>query len=146
MRFKTAGQIANGNLQASEQFGVGGYDFVRGFDQRIIRGDEGIYGTFELYAPEMSFARIFDWPHAHGPCTDQLRLLGFFDAASVSNVDLLPNEAENQTIASVGVGMRYSYNDFFKLRVDYGHPVMSERVPVGTDTSGRFHIGATATF
>ncbi|MDF1812237.1 MAG: ShlB/FhaC/HecB family hemolysin secretion/activation protein [Verrucomicrobiales bacterium] len=151
MRTKLAGQIANGNLQASEQYGAGGYSTVRGFDQSAIRGDEGIYGTFELYAPEMSFARIFDWPYAHGPCTDSLRLLGFFDAASVSNVTPNPNvpEPNSQTIASVGVGMRYTYNDFFKLRVDYGHPVMSD-VPVNAvnplDTSGRFHIGATATF
>ena len=152
MRAKLMGQIADGNLQASEQIGAGGYSTVRGFDQSVIRGDEGIYGTFELYAPEMSFARIFDWPHAHGPCTDSLRLLGFFDAAAVSNVT--PNPAvpapNSQTIASIGLGMRYTYNDFFKLRIDYGHPVMSDNVVNAgaqfVDTSGRFHIGATATF
>lgn len=146
MRFKTQGQIADGNLQASEQIGAGGYDIVRGFDQRVIRGDEGIWTTVELYSPEMSFGRIFDWPNAHGPCVDSFRPLAFFDAAAVSNVDLLPGEANSQTIASVGAGFRWTYNDFFRLRFDYGKPVMSADVPDSVDTSGRFHIGATATF
>lgn len=144
MRMRLMGQISDGNLQASEQFGLGGYDRVRGFDQRIIRGDEGVYGTVELYAPEISLARIFDWPYAHGPCQDSLRLLAFFDAGAVSNVDLLPNEPNSQSIASTGVGMRWRYNDFFNFRVDYAHPVMTDNVV--TDESGRFHFGATTTF
>jgi hemolysin activation/secretion protein len=140
MRTRLAAQIANGNLQASEQLGTGGYPYVRGFDQSIIRGDEGLTGTFELYTPELSIARILDWSTS----TDSLKFLAFFDAAAVSNVDLLPGEANSQTIASAGVGMRWTYNDFFKLRVDYGHPVMTDNVV--TNESGRFHIGAIATF
>lgn len=155
MRGKVMGQLASDTLLSSEKFGAGGYDRVRGFDQRIILGDEGVYGTFELWAPEISLARIFDWPYAHGPCTDSLRLLAFVDAAAVKDK---VEGAEAQSIASVGIGMRYTYNDFFDLRVDWGHPVMTDNVlvqnasspvsPVAIplDETGRFHIGATATF
>ena len=146
MRVASGAQIATGNLQASEQIGAGGYDIVRGFDQRVIRGDEGIWGTAELYTPEISWGRILDWPYAHGPCTDAMRFLVFADAASVSNVDLLPGEPDSISIASVGVGLRWTYNDFFRLRLDYGHPVLTDNTPFGVDESGRFHIGATATF
>lgn len=139
-RFKAQGQAANGNLQASEQLGAGGYDTVRGFDQRVARGDEGFWGTIELYTPELSFGRIYDWENE----TDSLRFLGFFDAASMSNVDLLPLEPSTFQIGSVGVGLRWNYSDWFKLRVDYGYPVFTENVIA--DESGRFHIGATATF
>ena len=128
MRVKTEGQLSSDNLQASEQLGAGGYDIVRGFDQRVIRGDEGLWGTFELYAPETSLGRIFDWRDS----SDSLRLLTFFDAATVSNKVLLPGEPDNISIASVGVGMRWTYNDFFRLRVDYGHPVMTHNAPVLT--------------
>ena len=124
-----------------EQIGAGGYDIVRGFDQRVIRGDEGLWGTFELYAPETSLGRIFDWNDS----SDSLRLLTFFDAATVSNKELLPGEPDNVSIASVGVGLRWTYNDFFRLRVDYGHPVMTHNAP-GLDEGGRFHFGAVATF
>ncbi len=167
MRGKIAGQVATDNLQASEQLGVGGFDIVRGYDQRIIRGDEGIWGTLELYTPELSIGRfvrsrsdyrahmkavdpyygpsevpgLFDWKYSR----DTLRFLAFIDAAAVGNEDLLPGELESQTIASTGLGLRWEYNDFFRVRVDYGYPVKTETAfPVST--TGRFHIGATATF
>jgi hemolysin activation/secretion protein len=139
-RFRLQGQTANGNLQPSEQLGAGGYDTVRGFDQRVARGDEGFWGTFELYTPELSMGRIFDWENE----TDSLRFLGFFDAANLSNVDLLPLEPTSFQIGSVGLGLRWNYSDWFKFRADYGYPVFTENVIA--DESGRFHIGATATF
>ena len=140
MRFKVEAQDANGNLQASEQLGAGGYDTVRGFDQRVARGDHGAWGTFELYTPELSIGRIQDWENE----TDSLRFLGFFDAATLGNEDLLPGEASSFQMGSVGVGLRWSYSDWFKFRLDYGYPVFTENVIA--DESGRFHIGATATF
>jgi len=139
-RFKFQGQVANENLQASEQIGAGGYDTVRGFDQRIARGDHGFVSIMEIYTPELSFARIFDWENE----SDSLRFLGFFDAANLGNKELLPFEPSYQHIGSVGLGLRYNYSDWFRFRLDYGYPVFTENVV--TDTSGRFHIGATATF
>ncbi len=144
MRFRLQGQLANGNLQASEQFGAGGYASVRGVDQSIIRGDEGVFTTLEIYTPEISIGRIMDWENAGGLTADSLKFLGFVDAGAVSNVNLLPGEPESQSIASVGVGLRYAYNHSYKLRIDYAHPVMTDNVI--TNESGRFHIGATATF
>lgn len=139
-RFKIQGQVANENLQPSEQLGAGGYDTVRGFDQRVARGDEGFWTTIELYTPELSMGRIFDWENE----TDSLRFLGFFDAANLSNENLLPFEPTSFQIGSVGVGLRWNYSDWFKFRLDYGYPVFTENVIA--DESGRFHIGATATF
>lgn len=140
-RFKFQGQAANSNLQASEQLGAGGYDTVRGFDQRIVRGDQGFWGTIELYTPELSLARILDWENE----TDSLRFLGFFDVANLGNVDLLPLEPSSLQVGSVGLGLRWDYSDWFKFRLDYGYPVFTENV-IGVDESGRFHMGATATF
>ncbi|MAS93224.1 MAG: hypothetical protein CMO55_08515 [Verrucomicrobiales bacterium] len=140
-RFKITGQVANENLQASEQLGAGGYDTVRGFDQRVARGDHGFVSTVELYTPELSIGRIFDWENE----TDSLRFLGFFDAANLGNTNLLVGEPSSFQIGSVGLGLRWNYSDWFKFRLDYGYPVYTENV-VGVDESGRFHVGATATF
>ncbi|HRQ87418.1 MAG TPA: ShlB/FhaC/HecB family hemolysin secretion/activation protein [Bacteroidia bacterium] len=137
MRFRVQGQSSTDALQASEQLGAGGYDTVRGFDQRVARGDNGFWGTFELYTPELSLGRIFDWENE----TDSLRFLGFFDAANLSYEQ---PQSYSQQLGSVGVGLRWNYSDWFKLRVDYGYPVFTENVVA--DESGRFHIGATATF
>lgn len=141
MRFKMQGQLASENLQASEQLGAGGYDSVRGFEQRELVGDQGFWGTVEVYTPDLSLARIFDWENE----TDSLRFLGFFDAASLEAVTPLPGALANQRqIGSVGVGLRWNYSDWFRLRADYGYPVFTDNVLL--DESGRFHIGATATF
>ena len=140
MRFKVEAQDANGKLEPSEQIGAGGYDTVRGFDQRVARGDHGAWGTFELYTPELSIGRIQDWENE----TDSLRFLGFFDAAVLGNEDLGPGDSSSFQMGSVGVGLRWSYSDWFKFRLDYGYPVFTENVIA--DESGRFHIGATATF
>lgn len=139
-RFKFQGQVANKNLQASEQIGGGGYDTVRGYDQRVARGDHGFLSSIEIYTPELSFGRIFDWENE----TDSLRFLGFFDAANLGEKDPLPLAPSYSHLGSVGVGLRYNYSDWFRFRLDYGYPVFTENVV--TDTSGRFHIGATATF
>ncbi len=139
-RFKFTGQVSNSNLQASEQIGAGGYDTVRGFDQRVARGDHGFWTTFELYTPELSFGRIFDWENE----TDSLRFLGFFDAANLGNDELIGGEASSLQVGSVGMGLRWNYSDWFKFRLDYGYPVFTENVVA--DESGRFHLGATATF
>jgi hemolysin activation/secretion protein len=142
LRFKVQGQDSNGNLQASEQLGAGGYDTVRGFEQRVASGDHGAWGTFELYAPELSLARIGDWQNE----TDSLRLLGFFDAATLGNEDLIDDEPSSVQLGSIGLGLRWNYSDWFKFRLDYGYPVITKNVNDNVDESGRFHIGATATF
>ncbi|MEM9283728.1 MAG: ShlB/FhaC/HecB family hemolysin secretion/activation protein [Verrucomicrobiota bacterium] len=141
-RGRVQGQIADGNLQPSEQIGAGGYATVRGYDEAVVRGDHGFWATVELYAPELSLGRIFDWETE----TDRLQFLAFFDAAVLGNEDLLPFEPNSFEIGSVGVGMRWDYSDWFRLRVDYGHPVITNVSNAAIDESGRFHIGATATF
>lgn len=146
LRFKMEGQVASENLQASELFGAGGFDTVRGFEQRELVGDQGFWGTIELYTPDLALSRIFDWENE----SDELRFLGFFDAASVEQSSVVPAAPfgliNQRQIGSVGVGLRWSYSDWFKLRADYGYPVYTDTNRVGLNESGRFHIGATATF
>ncbi|MEX2577898.1 MAG: ShlB/FhaC/HecB family hemolysin secretion/activation protein [Verrucomicrobiales bacterium] len=140
LRAKIQGQKSTENLQASEQLGAGGYDTVRGFDQRVARGDHGFWSTIELYTPELSIGRAMNWENE----TDSLRFLGFFDAANLGNENLLPGGPSHFHIGSVGAGLRWNYSDWFKFRLDYGYPVFTENVLV--DETGRFHLGATATF
>ena len=42
LRLKGAVQGSDSNLLASEQMGAGGYDSIRGYDQRVARGDQGL--------------------------------------------------------------------------------------------------------
>ncbi|MBP9226327.1 MAG: ShlB/FhaC/HecB family hemolysin secretion/activation protein [Verrucomicrobiales bacterium] len=133
------GQGSNANLLASETIGAGGYDSVRGWEQRIARGDSGVVGSAELRTPSFypstfaGFSNVRDG--AYG--------LIFYDFASLSSKDPLPGQ-ENIEMGSVGLGFRYQREEWFTLRVDYGFQVTEEGFDDGNQ--GRWHVGARATF
>lgn len=133
------GQASNANLLASESLGAGGYDSVRGWEQRIVRGDSGVVASAELRTPIFypstfaGFANVEDG--AYG--------LVFYDYGSLSSHDPLPGELDTE-LGSVGLGFRYQRDAWFSLRVDYGFQVTEEGFDDGNQ--GRWHVGATATF
>ncbi|NNE91993.1 MAG: ShlB/FhaC/HecB family hemolysin secretion/activation protein [Verrucomicrobiales bacterium] len=132
-------QASGANLLPSETLGAGGYDSVRGFEQRIARGDNGFVGTAELRTPPVSPARLAGFYNAR----DALVGLVFFDYANLVSSEKLPME-ESLTLGSVGVGLRYQLDDNFSLRLDYGEQLIEEGFEDGE--RGRFHVGARATF
>jgi len=133
------GQASNGNLLASETIGAGGYDTVRGFEQRIVRGDNGVVGTLELRTPTF-YPSVFS-----GFTNVQDGALGllFYDAGSLSNEDPFFGD-QDIGIGSVGLGFRYQREDWFTLRVDYGFQVTEDGFE--DSANGRWHVGARATF
>lgn len=133
------GQASNSNLLASETLGAGGYDTVRGFEQRIVRGDNGVVGTLELRTPTFYPSTFAGYNNIQDGAFGLL----FYDAGALSSEDPLPGETDRR-IGSVGLGFRYQKDDWFTLRVDYGFQVTEEGVQ--DDESGRWHVGARATF
>lgn len=133
------GQASNANLLSSETLGAGGYDSVRGFEQRVVNGDSGVIGSAELRTPSFypstfaGFANVRDG--AYG--------LVFYDFGSLSSHTPLPGE-EDRELGSVGLGFRYQRENWFTLRVDYGFQVTEEGFDDGNQ--GRWHVGARATF
>ena len=109
-------QFSNKNLTPSEQLGFGGYDTVRGYDEREVNTDEGYIFTTELRTPPISFGDLFGI-HA---IQDQLQFLGFWDYGSAHNHMLLPGETDEIALSSVGGGVRYTINTYVSVRFDYG--------------------------
>lgn len=136
---RVEGQAANGNLLSSEQMGAGGFDSVRGFEQRVVRGDQGVLVSVEVRAPSISPAKLLGFYNAR----DALVPLVFFDYAHLSNSDPLPDE-RGIDISSTGIGFRYQLDDNFSLRFDYGWQLGESGFEDGEDS--RFHIGARAMY
>jgi hemolysin activation/secretion protein len=109
-------QLSNGNLTPSEQLGFGGYDSVRGYDEREVNTDEGYFFTTEVRSPPISLGQIFGWP----AIKDQLQLLAFWDSGEAYNHTLLPGEPSEMGLSSVGGGVRYTLNTYVSVRFDYG--------------------------
>ncbi len=111
-RFGLNGQLTKDMLIPGEQFGAGGVDSVRGFLEREVVNDWGHRGTLELYSP--------DWGSIFGLSGARARAVVFIDWGSVRRNRPSAAEVHGQTIASTGLGLRFSRGNNFTLRTDYG--------------------------
>jgi hemolysin activation/secretion protein len=135
------GQWASGNLIPSEQLGVGGYNTVRGYDEREANGDHGFVLSTELRSPAYSvFGRIPKWKVA-----DQLQFLAFTDYGMAESVDMAPGEVSSH-LWSVGGGFRYTISRYLSFRFDYGVQLRDSEAPVSSDYGSRAHIGIIASY
>jgi hemolysin activation/secretion protein len=102
------GQIAGEALIPGEQFGVGGVNSVRGFEERAVTGDNGQRLSFELWLP---------------PLPGDVRVLGFVDAGHADRRRPQPDELHHELIVSTGFGLRWQWQQQIALAFDYGHYV-----------------------
>jgi hemolysin activation/secretion protein len=114
-------QTSNSNLIPSEQLGFGGYDTIRGYDEREVNTDDGYIFNVELRTPPVSIGDALGWTHFQ----DQLQFLGFWDYGAATNHDLLPGETSETPLSAVGFGVRYSIDPYLSLRADYGFQLLS---------------------
>jgi hemolysin activation/secretion protein len=137
-------QVSDGNLLGSEQFGLGGYSTVRGYDEREANGDEGYLLSAEVRSPPISFMALTGISSVVKELTDQLQLLAFFDYGQVQNVDLLPGEDPHVQLASVGPGFRYALSSYMSLRFDYGWQLYDTGLNQRNNSRG--HVGVVISY
>jgi hemolysin activation/secretion protein len=87
------GQIASRPLLSSEEMGLGGRYFLRGYDYREYSGDKGVAGSVELR---------FDLP-GWGGFVREAQLYGYADAGTVGNYR---DGVGSGSLASAGGGIR----------------------------------------
>ena len=123
-----SGQIqqASQDLMPSESFGIGGYDTVRGYDQRAANGDNGYLGNVELRSTPVSFWQVCGGDEA----LDRLVVLGFFDWGQTMQYSSNSTTSQNFTLASAGPGLRYTIGPYFSVRFDWGFQLRT--APPGT--------------
>ncbi len=127
------GQMSNAALLASEEFGVGGSGYGRGFDPSEITGEDGIAGKVEL-----------QWnPNWNTPWMSGSQVFGFWDAGKVWNDDVIPDDV--QTLASSGVGFRadflYDVQTEFYVAIPLTRDVQAEH-----DDDARLFLSVTKRF
>jgi hemolysin activation/secretion protein len=133
-------QTSNANLAPSEQLGFGGYDTVRGYDEREVNTDDGFIFTTEVRSPSVSIGDTFHIPHVK----DQLQFIAFWDYGAGGNHAPLPGESNEIPLSSLGVGLRYTINTYLSLRYDYAFQLL--RTGFDNDQGSRSDIGIVLSY
>ena len=127
LRVTAEAQISSQELLPIEQFSLGGYETVRGFDERIYLADSGIAVSTELRSP------AFELPE-EVPGKVTVQLLGFLDhATGWRDFD------DDESFTGAGFGGRARLGDTGTLRADLGWPLSEGGSP-------RAHLGFQLSF
>jgi hemolysin activation/secretion protein len=113
---RATGQLSDRNLLPSEELGAGGVDSVRGYDERIANGADGIELSQELRSPPFSLS----YQIAGERWGDEAQLLGFWDMAWVGDKKRQPGEPHDMFLQGAGVGVRFAFGRYLSARCDYG--------------------------
>ena len=133
-------QFSDANLVPSEQLGFGGYDSVRGYDEREVNADEGYIFSTEVRSPPVSIGELVGHPEVH----DQLQVLGFWDYGAAYNYEPLAGEAYETPLSGIGGGVRYTINTNLSLRFDYGFQLL--RTKLDNDHGSRSDLGIVVSY
>ncbi|WP_435640266.1 ShlB/FhaC/HecB family hemolysin secretion/activation protein [Micavibrio aeruginosavorus] len=129
------GQWSNGPLLSSEEFGVGGMGYGRGYDPSEIIGDEGIAGKVEVQ---------WNLPGEFG-ITNSHQLYGFYDAGRVWNDDPTNAKDKANTATSAGVGVRAKIGDTTNVDMTVAVP-LNRSVQTMKDQNPRFFMSVSKNF
>lgn len=102
-------QLTPDSLLSFEKFSLGGINTVRGYSENFVVTDNGVLGSVELRLP-----LTLD------PQT--LQLSSFFDVGTGWDNEALDSDLE--TLASVGLGLRWLIAPNLETRLDYGIPLI----------------------
>lgn len=128
-------QYSRDALIAPEQFGLGGSESVRGFNERYTSSDKGFRSNWEVYTPELGNLMGFD--------TAKFRVLAFYDTGQITRNSTQPGELERVALDSTGFGVRLNYGKSVTVKADYAqvlHDGTQNGIPSGRTHANRWHV------
>ena len=138
LRVAANAQTTRNALVAGEQFGVGGANSVRGFNERAYSNDKGHQATVELITPDVAGKLGFNG--------GRLKFLAFYDTGNLSRNFIEPGEQTGLGVDSMGIGMRMTFRERLSIRVDYAQVIhdggMDSGLPNGRRNSNTLHAAA----
>lgn len=129
-----SGQVASDPLYSSEEFGYGGQNFGRAYDNSEITGDQGVAGSLELrYQGIPVVEDVGTTPYV------------FYDVGKVWNYDA---DSRPQSGSSAGGGVRLVYASGLSANIGFAYPLTREIAsPINGRAQGpRFIIQVGADF
>ena len=128
-------QYALDKLLASEEFGVGGSQFGRGFDFSEVTGDHGI-------AFKLALQKVFQINKAH---IRDIKAYTFFDYGTVWNRLKTSTGSSKQDLSSIGLGFRFNFTDRFSGYLELDKP-LNQEISVEGNKDSRMFFSLSAHF
>ena len=114
IRALLSGQQTSDALISGEQFGAGGANSVRGYNEREVSNDKGFQATAEIYSPNLG--------NTIGLNGDA-RTLIFYDSANLSRNLAQAGDTTTSEISSFGAGLRLNRKDNLSFKLDVAFPL-----------------------
>ena len=135
-----SGQLSSAPLLPTEQYDLGGWDTVRGYEEHAYNADNAFLGIMELRtAPYPLFG------HKNKKrFNDAIQFLAFLDYGYGNNkvaVDPLP---KSEYLLGIGPGVRYVIDSWLSTRLDWGIKLHKAAIFGGGDTM--IHFGVTLSY
>jgi hemolysin activation/secretion protein len=130
------GQYASASLLPSEQFGIGGYATVRGYDERQLNMDNAFLSSLELRSPRIPVVSML----RSSPAKDGLQFLAFIDYGWGSNRTSLAGEPSPEYLLGAGPGIRYTLDPYLAARLDWGIKLHKKEIFTGGDSEVHFSV------
>ena len=131
LRFRFDVQLATEPLISGEQFGLGGINSIRGFEEREVSGDLGQQLNFEVWTPPLDY---------------NIRLLGFVDAGKWWIVDQIPGQNRRDSLLSFGLGARWQWKDIIRVSVDLAHVASGSDISETASGDEKIHFSLSYRF
>jgi len=134
------GQYAFSQLLSDEEFGVGGDEFGRVYDPSELTGDHGLAGKLELQWGQNTAFEDFE-------ALTGYQLYVFYDLGAVWQIDSRAKAltSSRQSLASVGMGVRFNLWDNVSGLVEVATPLTRDVAARGADGDEArvfFNVGA----
>ncbi|MFT5445384.1 MAG: hemolysin activation/secretion protein [Gammaproteobacteria bacterium] len=121
LRWRGDGQIADEPLISGEQFGVGGSRSVRGYGEREVSGDSGLFTSLEAWSPDFY---------------EGARAIGFVDLGRFHSRNIAAGEKDSDSLASIGVGLRWFWRNSVSIEADLARTLSA----AGTHRGGEYKV------
>ena len=129
------GQVSSNALPSSEQMSLGGVGFGQAYDGGEIGGDQGVAGKLELRYGQQTGQRFLD----------SYQLYSYYDIGSVFNRAPAASSPKEQSLASVGAGVRANFNENLYGYVEVGVP-LTRKVNAEGDENPRVFFSLTGRY
>ncbi|NGX59656.1 MAG: Heme/hemopexin transporter protein HuxB [Chlamydiae bacterium] len=132
------GQGSHETLLPSEQYGLGGAETVRGYDERTFLADSAFNFNAELRSRAL---KVFCGGKRLCNLNDELIFLAFIDYGIGKNWHSSNGDKKSDWLLGIGPGLRYAINPYLSFRFDWG--IKLHRTQFDRDWS-KFHLGLIA--